>query len=63
MEEHDEKADELERETDDLQHQGDKVEQDIEDARSDLDQKIGDQQAPGLLDEEAAAPGGTGEGE
>jgi chaperonin cofactor prefoldin len=63
MEEHDERADELEREVDDLQHQGDQVEQHIDDARSDLDQKLGDQKAPGLLDEESAAPGGPGEDE
>jgi chaperonin cofactor prefoldin len=63
MEEHDQKAEELEREVDDLERQGDAVGQNIDDARSDLEQKLGDQKAPGLLDEEAAAPGGTGQDE
>jgi chaperonin cofactor prefoldin len=61
MEDHDEKADELEREADDLEHQGDKVEEHIDDTRSDFEGKLGDQQAPGLLEEDAAAPGGSGE--
>jgi hypothetical protein len=61
MEEHEEKAEGLEREADRLQEQRDEVEKGIGDARSDLEQKLGDGQAPGLLDEEAAAPGGTGE--
>lgn len=63
MEDHEEKADELEREVDDLERQGDQVEEGIDDARSDLERKLGDTQAPGLLDEEAAAPGGTGKDE
>lgn len=61
MEEHEEKAEELEREADRLQGQRDEVDERIGRARSDLEQKLGDGQAPGLLDEEAAAPGGTGE--
>ncbi|MEA2439784.1 MAG: hypothetical protein QOH76_1208 [Thermoleophilaceae bacterium] len=60
MEEHEQQAEELEQEADRLQQHSDEVSEDIEDARSDLEAKLGDTQAPGLLEEEAAAPGGTG---
>jgi hypothetical protein len=60
MEEHEQQADELEQEADRLQEHSEEVGDSIDDARSDLDSKLGDVQAPGLLDEEAAAPGGTG---
>ena len=67
MEEHEQKAEELEREADDLGDQGDRVEEDIGKTRSDFEGKLSDIQAPGLLEEEEAAPGGdtdyTGEDE
>jgi hypothetical protein len=61
MEEHDRKADELEQEADRMGEQTDRVSQDIDEVRTDFESKLGDPQAPGLLDEEDAAPGGTGE--
>ncbi|MEA2467250.1 MAG: hypothetical protein QOJ57_1376 [Thermoleophilaceae bacterium] len=63
MEEYEKRADELEQEADELGEKGDRVEGEIADARSDFEAKLGDAQAPGLLEEEAAAPGGTGEDE
>jgi hypothetical protein len=60
MQEHDERADELEQEADRLGEKSDRVGGDIDDVRSDFESKLGDAQAPGLLDEEAATPGGTG---
>jgi hypothetical protein len=63
MEEHDEKAEELERDADRLEEQSEEVDEHIGEARSTLDQKLGDTQAPGLLEEEAAAPGGLGDSE
>lgn len=63
MEEHDEKADEYEQQADELEEHGDRVEQGIDDARSDFESKLGDSQAPGLLKEEEAAPGGLGKDE
>jgi chaperonin cofactor prefoldin len=60
MEDHEQRADELAEETDRLGEQSDGVQEHIDDTRSDLDAKLGDSQAPGLLDEEAAAPGGKG---
>jgi hypothetical protein len=63
VEEHEKKADEYEQGADELEEQGDRVEQDIEDTRSDFESKLGDAKAPGLLDEEDAAPGGLGEDE
>jgi hypothetical protein len=63
MEEHEQRAEELERETDELEERGDRVEREIEDTRSDFEGKLGDSQAPGLQDEESAAPGGLGEDE
>ena len=60
MEDYQRKADELEREADELGEQGDKVEGEIKDAREDFDQKLSSQQAPGIADADAAAPGGPG---
>jgi hypothetical protein len=60
MEEHEQQLDELDEQGDRLGEQSDQVQEDIDDARSDLDSKLGDSQAPGLLEEEAAAPGGKG---
>jgi hypothetical protein len=60
MEEHEQRADELAQQADRLAEQSDRVQGHIDDARSDLDAKLGDVQAPGLLEEEAAAPGGKG---
>lgn len=61
MEGHEEKADELQQQAERLGEQSDRVQENIDGARSDLEAKLGDTQAPGLLDEEAAAPGGTGD--
>lgn len=61
MEEHEQQADELEEHADRMADRTDAVQHEIDDARSDLDSKLGDPQAPGLLEEEAAAPGGKGE--
>jgi hypothetical protein len=60
MEDHDQRADELEQQADRLEQRSDRVGDDIDDVRSDFESKLGDAQAPGLLEEEAAAPGGTG---
>ena len=63
MEDHEERADELEREADRLGDQTDEVQDDIDRVRSDFEGKLGDIQAPGLVEEEEAAPGGLGEAE
>jgi hypothetical protein len=63
MEEHEQKADELEQQADRLEAQSDEVQEHIGEVRSDFEGKLGDNRAPGLLDEEAAAPGGLGESE
>jgi hypothetical protein len=60
MEDHEQQADELQQHAERLGEQSDSVQEDIDDARSDLEAKLGDTQAPGLLEEEAAAPGGLG---
>jgi hypothetical protein len=60
MEDHEQQADELQEQAERLGEQSDSVQEDIDAARSDLDAKLGDSQAPGLLEEEAAAPGGKG---
>jgi hypothetical protein len=60
MEDHEQRADELEQQADRLEQGSDRVGGDIDDVRSDVESKLGDPQAPGLLDEEAAAPGGKG---
>jgi hypothetical protein len=66
MEEHEKKADEYEQQAEELDEKGDRLEGEIEKTRSDFEGKLGDTQAPGLLDEEEAAPGGdtrdTGDG-
>ena len=61
MEDHDEKADELERDADRLEEQNEEVQGHVDEVRSDFEGKLGDTQSPGLLEEEAAAPGGLGE--
>ena len=63
MEDHEEKADELESQADRLGDQSDEVQEDIDQVRSDFEGKLGDIQAPGLVPEEEAAPGGLGEAE
>jgi hypothetical protein len=63
MQDHDEKAAELERQADRLGDQSDEVQEHVDQARSDFEGKLGDSQAPGLQEEEAAAPGGLGEDE
>jgi hypothetical protein len=60
MEDHEQHADELQQQAEQLGEQSDRVQEDIDDARSDFEAKLGDTQAPGLLEEEAAAPGGKG---
>jgi chaperonin cofactor prefoldin len=60
MEDHERRADELAEQADRLGEQTDSVQEHIDDVRSDLDAKLGDIQAPGLLEEDAAAPGGKG---
>ena len=60
MEDHEQQADELQQQAEELGEQSDRVQEDIDDARSDFEAKLGDSQAPGLLEEEAAAPGGKG---
>jgi hypothetical protein len=60
MEDHEQQADELQQQAEQLGEQSDSVQEGIDDARSDFETKLGDTQAPGLLDEEAAAPGGKG---
>ena len=60
MEDHEQQADELQEEAERLAGQSDRVQEDIDSARSDFEAKLGDSQAPGLLEEEAAAPGGKG---
>jgi hypothetical protein len=60
MEDHEQQAEELQAQAEQLGDQSDRVQEDIDSARSDLEAKLGDTQAPGLLDEEAAAPGGKG---
>jgi hypothetical protein len=61
--EHEQRAEELEREADDLEQQGEQVEQDIREAREDWESKLSASGLPGAADEDAAAPGGTGESE
>jgi chaperonin cofactor prefoldin len=64
VEDHEERADELEREADRLGDQTDEVQDEIDQVRSDFEGKLRDEsQAPGLQEEEAAAPGGLGEAE
>jgi hypothetical protein len=63
MEEHEEKADELEGDADRLEEQSKEVQGRVDKVRSDFEGKLGDIQAPGLLEEKEAAPGGLGESE
>ena len=51
MTEHEEHADRLERELDDLEEQGDRVEEHIGDARSDWESKKADDSVPGAAGE------------
>jgi hypothetical protein len=60
MEDHEERAEELQQQQEKLGERSDAVQSQIDDARSDLEGKLGDTTAPGLVDEEAAAPGGKG---
>jgi hypothetical protein len=60
VEDHEQRADELQQQAEGLGDQSDRVQEDIDDARSDFEAKLGDGQAPGLLEPEAAAPGGKG---
>jgi hypothetical protein len=60
MEDHEQQADELQEQADQLGEQSDRLQDEIDDARSDFESKLGDTQAPGLLEEDAAAPGGRG---
>jgi hypothetical protein len=60
MEDHEQQADELQQQAEQLGEQSDRLQEGIDDARSDFEAKLGDSQAPGLLEEEAAAPGGKG---
>ena len=54
--EHQERADELEREADDAGVDSERLEQDIEEARSDWEAKKGDQAVPGAASEKGAGP-------
>jgi predicted nucleic acid-binding Zn-ribbon protein len=63
MEEHEQKAEELEHEADRLEERRDELDDEISENRSDFEAKLGDTQAPGLLEEEDAAPGGLGPSE
>ena len=60
MEDHEERAEELQQQAEGLGDQSDRLQESVDDARSDFEAKLGDSQAPGLLEEEAAAPGGKG---
>jgi hypothetical protein len=60
MEDHEQRAEELQQEAQRVGEQSDRVQDDIDDVRSDFEGKLGDPQAPGLLEEEDAAPGGAG---
>lgn len=54
--EHDERASELEREAERLEHKSKELEGEIEQTRSEWDAKTGDQSAPGAADAEGAGP-------
>lgn len=58
--EHEEQADALESETEDMEALGGTVSEHIEAARSDWESKKSSGDVPGALDEDAAAPGGYG---
>lgn len=50
MSEHEERADELERELDDMEKQGDRLDGEIADTRSDWERKQADGSVPGAVD-------------
>jgi hypothetical protein len=54
--EHHDRADELEQEADRAGEASERLEQEVEDARSDWDAKKSDERAPGAVEEEAAGP-------
>lgn len=54
--EHHERADELEREADSAGEASERLEQEVEDARSDWEAKKSDQQTPGAADPEGTGP-------
>jgi hypothetical protein len=54
--EHHDRADELEQEADHAEEASERVEQEVEDARTDWDAKKSDQSVPGAADAEAAGP-------
>ena len=51
MSEHDERADELEREAEDMQERTDRLEDEIGDVREDWERKKGDSKVPGAPDD------------
>jgi hypothetical protein len=62
-ESHEARADELEREADDLEEGSDAVGDDVKELREDWDSKKKSEQTAGAVEHEAAMPGGTGEDE
>jgi predicted nucleic acid-binding Zn-ribbon protein len=52
MSEHEERADELEREADDIEERGERLEDEIGTAREDWDRKKADPGVPGATDDE-----------
>jgi hypothetical protein len=58
--EHEEQADALEAETEDMEALGERVSEHIDAARSDWESKKSSGGVPGALTEDAAAPGGIG---
>ena len=54
--EHHDRADELEQEADHAGEASERLEQDVEDARSDWEAKKSDESAPGAVEPEAAGP-------
>jgi phage shock protein A len=51
MSEHDQQADRLERELDDMEHQSERLEDEIAQTRSDWERKQADASVPGAVDE------------
>ena len=58
MSEHDERADELEREAEDMQERTDRLEDEIGDVREDWERKKGDSRIPGAAGDPEKAEGG-----
>jgi predicted nucleic acid-binding Zn-ribbon protein len=54
MSEHEQRADDLEREVDDMQEQAERLKGDIADTRSDWERKQADASVPGAVDEREA---------